>query len=84
MANGSFPPNQVNNVLIFPGVMWGVIESGAQEITDGMVVAAVKALASAVKPEEISSGIILPAPSIKLSRRIAKAVAKAALKAAPA
>lgn len=84
IANGSFPPNQINNAHIFPGVMWGVISSGAKEITDEMVVAGVKALASSVKKEEIAQGTIIPPPSVKLSRRIAKAVAKAAAKGAGA
>jgi len=76
LANGSFAPNQVNNMLVFPGIMWGVIDSGAKEITDEMVIAGVKALAASVRaPTETE---IVPLPSIKVSRKIARAVAKAA------
>ncbi len=77
VASGSFQPNQVNNMLIFPGVMWGVLESGAGEITNEMVIAGVKALAASVG-KHLSADCIVPTPSVKLGRRIAKAVAKAA------
>jgi len=53
-------PNQINNVLVFPGLMKGVLESRAKTITYNMKLTAMNALASLVSDEELSSEYILP------------------------
>ncbi len=74
-------PNQVNNVLAFPGVFRGALDSKAKKITDGMKLAAANALASIVSNEEIASGIVVPSPFDKnVAKTIAKAVARQAKK----
>lgn len=54
-------PNQVNNVLVFPGIFRGALECGATQITEEMKLAAANALASLVPDEELSDVNILPA-----------------------
>jgi len=69
-------PNQINNVLAFPGIFRGALDCRAKKITEKMKLAAAKALANAVKnPTENN---ILPSP---LDKSIAKKVAKAVMKA---
>ena len=53
-------PNQVNNVLVFPGIFKGALEGGAKRITDEMKLAAAKALASLVPDSELNEENILP------------------------
>lgn len=53
-------PNQVNNVLIFPGIFRGALEGHAAQITEEMKLAAARALAGLVSPEELSEDYILP------------------------
>ncbi len=53
-------PNQVNNVLVFPGIFKGALEARAKQITDDMKLAAAVALASLVPEEELSDTNILP------------------------
>ncbi len=67
-------PNQINNVLVFPGLFKGALSCGAVQITEGMKHAAAKALADLVSPEELSADCILPSP---LNRTAAQAVADA-------
>lgn len=68
-------PNQVNNVLAFPGVFLGAIEAKAKIITSGMKLAAAFALASCVK--DLSVDNILPSPlDRQVPRKIAEAVKK--------
>ncbi|HPJ23290.1 MAG TPA: NADP-dependent malic enzyme [Bacillota bacterium] len=67
-------PNQINNVLVFPGLMKGLIESHAKSVTDEMKLAALNAIASLVSDEELSQEYILP--SI-FDKRVADAVSKA-------
>jgi malate dehydrogenase (oxaloacetate-decarboxylating) len=67
-------PNQINNVLAFPGIFKGALEVRAKAITSKMMSAASKAIADYVKPEELNVNNILPDP---LDRGIAKAVAEA-------
>lgn len=72
-------PNQVNNVLAFPGVFRGALDVRASDINDEMKVAAAKAIASLVSDEELNAEYILPAafdPRVKDT--VAKAVAEAA------
>ena len=67
-------PNQINNVLVFPGLFKGALSCGAVQITEGMKHAAARALADLVPPEQLSPTCILPAP---LNRAAAEAVAHA-------
>ena len=54
-------PNQVNNVLIFPGIFKGALEGRARAITDDMKLAAAAAIAALVDESELSEDNILPA-----------------------
>ena len=65
-------PNQVNNVLAFPGVFLGAIQAKAKTITNGMKIGAAFALASTVKNPTVDN--ILPSP---LNKNVAKTIAKA-------
>ena len=74
-------PNQVNNVLAFPGIFRGALDVRASDINDEMKVAAAYALASLVSDEELNADYILPAafdPRVKDT--VAAAVAEAARK----
>ncbi len=53
-------PNQINNVLCFPGIFRGALEVRAKEINDEMKIAAAKAIASIIKDEELSPEYIIP------------------------
>lgn len=55
-------PNQVNNVIAFPGIFKGALECRAPGITDDMKLAAAEALAALVSPEELSREFIMPEP----------------------
>ncbi|GAA1521564.1 NADP-dependent malic enzyme [Dactylosporangium maewongense] len=72
-------PNQINNVLAFPGIFRGALEAGATRITDGMKVAAASAIASVLAADELSLGTIVPSA---LDPRVAPAVAAAVAAAA--
>ena len=80
MATGrSDDPNQINNVLAFPGIFRGAFDVRASDINDAMKVAAAKALASLIGEDELSPEYIIPAafdPRVKDA--VAKAVAEAA------
>jgi malate dehydrogenase (oxaloacetate-decarboxylating) len=67
-------PNQINNVLAFPGIFRGALDSGAKMITDEMKIAAADAIASLVSVSERKKGQIIPNP---FDKRVAKAVARA-------
>ena len=67
-------PNQINNVLVFPGLFKGALSCGAVQITEEMKYAAAQALADMVSQEELSPDYILPSP---LNRAAADAVANA-------
>ena len=54
-------PNQVNNVLVFPGIFKGALEARARQITEEMKLAAATAIAGLVPDEELSDENILPA-----------------------
>jgi len=72
-------PNQVNNVLAFPGVFRGLLDSGARAVTDDMELAAADALAAVVAPELRSAEYILPSAfDPKVVPAVAKAVGDAA------
>jgi malate dehydrogenase (oxaloacetate-decarboxylating) len=53
-------PNQINNVLAFPGFFRGLLDAGAHEITDDMLIAAARAIADAVHPEQLNASYIVP------------------------
>ncbi len=72
-------PNQINNVLAFPGIFRGALDCRASEINEAMKIASTHALADLVKEDELSTDFILPDP---LDKRIGKEVAKAVVKAA--
>lgn len=74
-------PNQINNVLAFPGIFRGTFDVRASEINDEMKLAAAYALADLVPPEELSPNyIIVPAFDPRVGPAVAKAVAEAAKK----
>ena len=72
-------PNQINNVLAFPGIFRGTFDVRASEINDEMKLAAAYALSELVSPEELSPDyIIVPAFDPRVGPAVAKAVAEAA------
>ena len=74
-------PNQINNVLAFPGIFRGTFDVRASDITEGMKVAAAEALANLIAPEELSADYIIPAAfDERVGPAVAKAVAEAARK----
>lgn len=73
-------PNQINNVLAFPGIFRGALDVRASDINEAMEIAAAKALASLVSDEERSVDYIIPsALNRDVARVIAKAVGEAAI-----
>lgn len=73
-------PNQVNNVLAFPGIFRGALDVRATEINEEMKLAAAKALANLVSPEALNEEYIIPAPfDFSIGPQIAAAVAVAAV-----
>lgn len=74
-------PNQINNVLAFPGIFRGAFDVRASDINDEMKLAAAYALAELVSPEELSKDyIIVPAFDPRVGPAVAQAVAQAARK----
>jgi malate dehydrogenase (oxaloacetate-decarboxylating) len=72
-------PNQINNVLAFPGIFRGALDVRAKDINDAMKIAAAEAIASLVSSEELNEEYIMPAPfDPRVGEAVAKAVAKAA------
>jgi len=53
-------PNQINNVLAFPGIFRGLLDGRIHKITDGMLVAAAKAIASCVSDDQLNANFIIP------------------------
>ena len=75
-------PNQINNVLAFPGIFRGALNVRARQITEGMKQAAARAIASCIGPRELSPEYIVPSVfSQEVVRRVADAVQRAAIKA---
>lgn len=72
-------PNQINNVLAFPGVFRGALDVRASDINDEMKIAAARAIASFVTDDKLSADYIIPSA---LDREVGKAVAEAVSKAA--
>lgn len=72
-------PNQINNVLVFPGVFRGALDARASDINDAMKLAAARAIAELISDEELSADYIIPAafdPRVKTA--VAEAVCRAA------
>ncbi len=74
-------PNQINNVLAFPGVFRGALDVRASEITEGMKLAAALAIAAVIADDELGPEYIVPSV---FNRRVAEAVADAVARAAVA
>ena len=72
-------PNQINNVLAFPGIFRGALDVRARDINDEMKIAAARAIASFVTDERLSAEYIIPSA---LDRSVAQEVAKAVAQAA--
>ena len=80
MATGrSDYPNQINNVLAFPGIFRGALDAGAPGITEEMKLAAAKGIAMAVTEEDLSEDYIIPSV---FNREVAPQVAKAVVEEA--
>ena len=74
-------PNQVNNVLVFPGLFRGVLDARASRVTEGMKIAAAHAIAGLIPASELHSENILP---LAFDSRVRNAVASAVAQAARA
>ena len=74
-------PNQVNNVLVFPGLFRGVLDARASRVTEGMKIAAAHAIADLIPAEALTSENILP---LAFDSRVRDAVASAVARAARA
>jgi malate dehydrogenase (oxaloacetate-decarboxylating) len=72
-------PNQINNVLAFPGIFRGALDVRASAITREMELAAAEALAAVVEPEHLAADYVIPSV---FDRRVAPAVAEAVARAA--
>jgi malate dehydrogenase (oxaloacetate-decarboxylating) len=73
-------PNQINNVLCFPGLFRGVLDCNAREINDEMLFAAAKAIASIVAENELSEDYIIPSVlNRKVPEKVAYSVKEAAI-----
>ncbi len=74
-------PNQINNVLVFPGIFRGALDVRATKITNAMKVAAAKAIAAIVSDEELKPDYIIPSAfNSQVCAAVAKAVADVAVK----
>ena len=67
-------PNQINNVVAFPGIFKGALEGRATQITEEMKLAAAEAIAALVSPEELNEDFIMPEP---FDPRVAQVVSQA-------
>jgi malate dehydrogenase (oxaloacetate-decarboxylating) len=72
-------PNQINNVLCFPGIFRGALDAGATTITEGMKLAAAEAIAGAVSDDDLAADFIIPSV---FDHRVGPLVAQAAAAAA--
>ena len=72
-------PNQINNVLAFPGIFRGAFDVRASDINEEMKMAAAKAIAGLIAPEELTAEYVIPQP---FDERVVKAVASAVADAA--
>ena len=73
-------PNQINNVLAFPGIFRGALDAKATRINDEMCMAATYAIAAVITDNELSKDYVIPRPfDARVAASVAKAVAKAAI-----
>ena len=72
-------PNQINNVLVFPGIFRGALDARATDITEEMKLAAARAIAAIVTDEELQEDYIIPGA---FDKRVAPAVANAVMECA--
>ena len=72
-------PNQINNVLAFPGIFRGALDVHASDINDEMKIAAAYAIAGLITESELEPDYVIPSP---FDERVAPAVAKAVAQAA--
>lgn len=73
-------PNQINNVLAFPGIFRGALDVRASKITENMKIQAAYAIASVVNESELSVDMIIPSPfNTEVAKKVADAVRKAAI-----
>ncbi|MFT4300540.1 MAG: malic enzyme-like NAD(P)-binding protein, partial [Desulfovibrio sp.] len=73
-------PNQINNVLAFPGIFRGALDVAATDINDAMKIAAAYAIAELVSAEELCPDFIIPSTlNPEVAPRVAAATAKAAI-----
>jgi malate dehydrogenase (oxaloacetate-decarboxylating) len=72
-------PNQINNVLAFPGIFRGALDVRASAIVEEMELAAAHALADVVEPDHLAADYVIPSV---FDRRVAPAVAEAVARAA--
>ena len=80
MATGrSDYPNQINNVLCFPGLFRGALDCRAQEISEGMKMAAARAIAECIGPADLCADYIIPSV---FDGRVAQKVAEAVVNVA--
>lgn len=78
-------PNQINNVLAFPGIFRGALDVRATEINEEMKIAAAYAIANSVSKEELNPNYIIPkAFNLDVQKRVAEAVKEAAIKSGAA
>jgi malate dehydrogenase (oxaloacetate-decarboxylating) len=78
-------PNQINNVLAFPGIFRGALDVRARDINDEMKIAAARAIASLVSDSELDPEYILPVPfDPRVGKYVARYVAEAAKKSGAA
>ena len=72
-------PNQINNVLAFPGIFRGLLDANASKITDQLLVAAADAIASCVAPSQLNANFIIPSVfDPEVAKKVAAAVKGAA------
>jgi malate dehydrogenase (oxaloacetate-decarboxylating) len=68
-------PNQINNVLCFPGLFKGLLDSGVKRVTREMLTAAAKAIASTIGPDELRSDYVIPSAfNENVAARVTQAV----------
>ncbi len=73
-------PNQINNVLAFPGIFRGALDVAATSITEGMKLAAAEAIAACVEPDQLTHDHIVPSVfDERVAPRVAEAVARTAV-----
>jgi malate dehydrogenase (oxaloacetate-decarboxylating) len=74
-------PNQINNVLAFPGIFRGLLDAGVSKIEDDLLVAAAEAIADCVSPSQLNASFIVPSVfDAQVVTKVATAVKKISLR----